>query len=92
MAGGYLALGMLPNSNTALITPPILPSKVFQAPPPVMGLMKPAMTAGIFMAFHCLIRMPLWGMSNTGMITWAPFILAFIRAGAKSLAPVGKVS
>ena len=54
--------------------------------------MKPAMIAGTFMAFHCLTRMPLWGMSNTGRITWAPVILAFIRAGAKSLAPVGKVS
>ncbi len=83
---------MLPNSKMAFSRPPILPSKVFQAPSPAMGEMKPAIRAGTFWPFHCLTRMPLSGMSKQVNKTWAPPILAFISTGAKSLAPVGNWS
>ena len=41
------------------------------------------------MVFHCLTRMPLWGMSKIGRITWAPSARTFIRAEEKSEVPVG---
>ena len=61
----------LPISKLQLMAPPIFWSKVFQAPGPAKGDMKPAMSAGTFMAFHCLTREPLWGMSKMGRMTWA---------------------
>ena len=79
----------LPISKMQLMAPSIFPSKVFQAPGPARGEMKPAIRHGTFMAFHCFTRMPLWGMSKIGRITWAPEALTFIRVDEKSAVPVG---
>ncbi len=80
---------MLPTSKMQFIAPSICWSKSSQAPGPASGEIKPAISAGIRMPFHCFTSMPLWGMSKMGRITWAPPALAFIRDDEKSEAPVG---
>ena len=79
----------LPSSKMLFMAPPIFLSKVSQASEPANGEIKPAMMVGTFIDFHCLTRMPLWGMSKTGMMTCAPLVRAFIKAEEKSDVPVG---